>query len=49
MDKTKKPHKLNVYKAFKISIVTPPGLEPELTVPKTGVLPLHHGAIGLQI
>ena len=32
-----------------ISSVTPPGFEPELTVPKTGVLPLHHGAIEVQI
>ena len=26
-------------------MVAPPGLEPGKTVPKTGVLPLHHGAI----
>ncbi len=30
---------------YKNNTVTPPGLEPRLTVPKTGVLPLHHGAI----
>ena len=26
-------------------MVVPPGLEPELTVSKTAVLPLHHGTI----
>lgn len=30
------------------SLVAPPGLEPGKTVPKTGVLPLHHGAIALR-
>ena len=25
-------------------MVAPPGLEPEMSVPKTDVLPLHHGA-----
>ena len=29
-------------------LVAPPGLEPGKTVPKTGVLPLHHGAIALR-
>ncbi len=26
-----------------LKLVTPQGLEPQLTVPKTVVLPLHHG------
>ena len=30
--------------AFLHIAVAPPGLEPGKTVPKTGVLPLHHGA-----
>ena len=30
---------------YKNNAVTPPGLEPRLAVPKTDVLPLHHGAI----
>lgn len=38
----KKPCKLSVYKAFKVD---PLGLEPRMTVPKTVVLPLHHGSI----
>ncbi len=25
-------------------MVDPPGLEPGMTAPKTGVLPLHHGS-----
>lgn len=29
--------------------VTPPGFEPRQAVPKTDVLPLHHGAIEVQI
>ena len=29
-------------------LVAPPGLEPGKTVPKTGVLPLHHGAFALR-
>lgn len=30
-------------------LVTRPGFEPRLTVPKTAVLPLHHQAIEVQI
>lgn len=31
------------------SFVDPLGLEPRMTVPKTGVLPLHHGSIPLFV
>jgi hypothetical protein len=27
-----------------LNLVDPQGLEPRITVPKTGVLPLHHGS-----
>ena len=32
-----------------LKLVTPQGLEPQLTVPKTVVLPLHHGVINKSI
>ena len=29
--------------------VDPQGFEPQLTVPKTGVLPLHHGSVFILV
>ena len=34
---------------MRLIFVDPLGLEPRMTIPKTVVLPLHHGSIGLQI
>ena len=45
--KTKTPNKLNI-NLLGIQLVGPLGLEPRMTVPKTGVLPLHHGPIPLR-
>ena len=34
-----------MFKGFLKLLVVPLGLEPRMTIPKTGVLPLHHGTI----
>ena len=42
--KKKNPSPKNIRTGIK-NVVGPLGLEPRITAPKTGVLPLHHGPI----